>query len=738
MRRPAIFGSRVAGGEIAAPKVVLAAGLGNAALAPLFGLNAPVQPQKGQILVTERARHVLPMPIDDDPPDDRGRHHAGRQPGRCRFRHQPEARRDADDRPTSRAVIPVAARSADRARLGGAQGDAARWPADLRPVGALSRGVHRQLPQRRHPRRRRTPTCSPRWSRRARSTPQLDLFRPNGSMFRPRREGDPATDRGHSSRAVASWCRGRVGGRGRAAAGFDSIRETPVEGSERAPYCMMGVCFDCLAEIDGVPNRQSCMVEVHPGMQISRQMRARNDRSDAAMTIELAIIGAGPAGMAAAVLAAELGRRDRADRRATRRRAARSIEAIERAEPDTPLGADYLAGRPLAAALQREPRRLPAGHDIVASRSRRHAIPRKRRPHRDLDRAPHPARDRRARTAGADPRLDLARRHDGGRGADPPEVRGSRPGGPRRAWPDRDRFSTWSRRSSLRAGAPPIAHSRDDTARRTISKQRAARRLWAGRRHAVKGLGLISAVKRAGIPIRRGVRGLRAVGQRSLDRVAWEGGELAADHLFLHEGVIPNVQVSLALQLRHEWDEAQLCWRPALDPWGQTSLPNIAVAGDGGRHRRRRGGGAVRAARRARCGRCGSGISTSAERDRRAAPIRAALDRERALRPFLDRLYRPAPSVLAPGRGRRHRLPLRGSLGRPDPPGGAARSAGARTSSRPSRAAGWGPARAGSADPLSPALIADVLGKHIAEIGTYRPRAPFKPITVGALADLRS
>ena len=59
------------------------------------------------------------------------------------------------------------------------------------------------------------------------------------------------------------------------AAGFDSIRETPVDRSERAPYCMMGVCFDCLAEIDGVANRQSCMLEVRPGMRISRQMRPR-------------------------------------------------------------------------------------------------------------------------------------------------------------------------------------------------------------------------------------------------------------------------------------------------------------------------------------------------------------------------------------------------------------------------------------------------------------------------------
>src|SRR5262245_33390364 len=58
-------------------------------------------------------------------------------------------------------------------------------------------------------------------------------------------------------------------------AGLRSIRETPVGGVPRAPYCMMGVCFECLAEIDGEPNRQACMVTVQPGMQIRRQRGAR-------------------------------------------------------------------------------------------------------------------------------------------------------------------------------------------------------------------------------------------------------------------------------------------------------------------------------------------------------------------------------------------------------------------------------------------------------------------------------
>lgn len=48
-------------------------------------------------------------------------------------------------------------------------------------------------------------------------------------------------------------------------------RTTPVSGSPRAPYCMMGVCFECLMEIDGVQNRQACLVRVREGMRVKRQ-----------------------------------------------------------------------------------------------------------------------------------------------------------------------------------------------------------------------------------------------------------------------------------------------------------------------------------------------------------------------------------------------------------------------------------------------------------------------------------
>ena len=59
------------------------------------------------------------------------------------------------------------------------------------------------------------------------------------------------------------------------AAGFDHTRTSPVSGGRRAPYCMMGICFECLVEIDGVPNEQACMTSVRDGMQIKLQKGAR-------------------------------------------------------------------------------------------------------------------------------------------------------------------------------------------------------------------------------------------------------------------------------------------------------------------------------------------------------------------------------------------------------------------------------------------------------------------------------
>jgi predicted molibdopterin-dependent oxidoreductase YjgC len=59
------------------------------------------------------------------------------------------------------------------------------------------------------------------------------------------------------------------------AAGETTLRDTAVSSAPRAPYCMMGVCFDCVVEIDGIGNRQACLTPVSDGMSVRRQRGAR-------------------------------------------------------------------------------------------------------------------------------------------------------------------------------------------------------------------------------------------------------------------------------------------------------------------------------------------------------------------------------------------------------------------------------------------------------------------------------
>ena len=56
--------------------------------------------------------------------------------------------------------------------------------------------------------------------------------------------------------------------------GLKHNRRTPVSGAPRLPYCMMGVCFDCLMQIDGVPNQQACQILVREAMKIEVQQGA--------------------------------------------------------------------------------------------------------------------------------------------------------------------------------------------------------------------------------------------------------------------------------------------------------------------------------------------------------------------------------------------------------------------------------------------------------------------------------
>ncbi|HEA65952.1 hypothetical protein LCGC14_2280370 [marine sediment metagenome] len=63
------------------------------------------------------------------------------------------------------------------------------------------------------------------------------------------------------------------------AAGIVTARTTPISGAHRGPYCMMGTCFECVVEIDGVPNQQACQTQVREGMNVTVQRGLRDIES---------------------------------------------------------------------------------------------------------------------------------------------------------------------------------------------------------------------------------------------------------------------------------------------------------------------------------------------------------------------------------------------------------------------------------------------------------------------------
>ncbi len=451
--------------------------------------------------------------------------------------------------------------------------------------------------------------------------------------------------------------------------------------------------------------------------------------------VDFAIVGAGPAGIAAACLATELGLEtlivDEQDAPG-----GQIYRGVERAQPDTPLGPDYLAGQDLVRALRTAP------VDYRPKTTVWHIDG------QDLSLCLE--RGGRTETIGADrillatgalerpvpiPGWTLPGVLAAGGAQVLLKTAGLVPDG-RTVLAGQGPLLYLLAGQLARAGAPPAALLETTPLANWFSAARHFVGLWSGRRMALKGLGLTRAVHSADIPIYRAARGLRAVGRGSLERIAWEGGEIAADHLLLHEGVIPNVQISLALQLRHEWDLAQLCWRPSVDEWGCTSLTGISVAGDSG--------GIAGAQAAVLSGKlaaldaaAGLGRIAQADRDRRARPIRRRLASERALRPFLDTLYRPSPAILAPSDdaivacrceevtvGQIRRAARLGAIG--------------PNQLKAFTRCGMGPCQGRICGSVVTATIADTLKKPMDEIGCFRPRAPYKPITVGALADFET
>jgi thioredoxin reductase/bacterioferritin-associated ferredoxin len=250
-----------------------------------------------------------------------------------------------------------------------------------------------------------------------------------------------------------------------------------------------------------------------------------------------------------------------------------------------------------------------------------------------------------------------------------------------------------------------------------------------------KGLAMIREV-RAKVPVVSGVTELAAAGDGQLASVSYAAGSrretIPVELLLLHQGVVPNVNLAMAAGIEHRWDDLQLCWSPVLDGDGTTSVAGIAIAGDGAGI-----GGATAAIVRGRIAARAAVEALAPAAAAKSAPLttlKASLAKAERGRAFLDTLFRPA---------RQFRIPSGDTIvcrceevTATDILDAVAIGATGPNQLKAYRRTGMGPCQGRLCGLTVTELMAQARGKTPQEIGYYRLRAPVKPITLAELASV--
>lgn len=246
-------------------------------------------------------------------------------------------------------------------------------------------------------------------------------------------------------------------------------------------------------------------------------------------------------------------------------------------------------------------------------------------------------------------------------------------------------------------------------------------------------------IARSGTEFIRGAEDIRITGTRNADGVDYlKGGRwhrLECRHVLLHQGVVPNINMPMAVGCDTFWNPRQLCWNVTTDAWQASSVDGIAVAGDSAGI-----GGAVAARNQGSLAALGAlfrlGRIDATTRDRLARPYRRALWRELAARPFLETLFRPPVSTRIPAgddvivcrceeltASDIRRLVAQGHTG-PNQ---------IKSQSR----CGMGPCQGRFCGLTVCEMLARQNRVPISEVGYFRLRAPLKPLPLDQLAALR-
>ncbi|MGH0002762.1 FAD-dependent oxidoreductase [Pseudovibrio ascidiaceicola] len=258
--------------------------------------------------------------------------------------------------------------------------------------------------------------------------------------------------------------------------------------------------------------------------------------------------------------------------------------------------------------------------------------------------------------------------------------------------------------------------------------------------YLIKGLKLLNEVRRAGVPVFRHASNLSVLGESKAVGLQFQQDgrthSINADHIFLHQGVIPNLNMTRALGMEHHWAEQQLCWTPVLDDWGQSSIPHIAVVGDAAGIQ---GAEAARHAGRLAALKAMSklGKLNDADLQQESSADLKAIKSFKAFRSFLDAYYPPTPE---------HRIPAATNtlVCRCEEQTMGQLRAGFKQGAKDPNAlkaltrCGMGPCQGRQCGHTVSELLADWQNKPVSDIGYYRLRSPQRLLSVEELSQFQN
>jgi NADPH-dependent 2,4-dienoyl-CoA reductase/sulfur reductase-like enzyme len=254
----------------------------------------------------------------------------------------------------------------------------------------------------------------------------------------------------------------------------------------------------------------------------------------------------------------------------------------------------------------------------------------------------------------------------------------------------------------------------------------------------IKGRSWIKELRASGIEFIKNVSDLKLVGSDTLQAAeyfhkgVWK--KIKTANVFLHQGVVPNINLAAASGCDYEWDDRQLCWNAVTDEWAGTNVSGISIAGDSVGI-----GGAKAAEYQGQIAAFSAlhklGVINEQQRNQNARSPQKMLAKEMRIRPFLDTLFQPSAQFRIPQNDKT--LVCRCE----EVTAGTIREAVGHGCLGPNQLksftrCGMGPCQGRFCSLTVSEIIAKSRGVPIANLDLLRLRSPVKPLLLSELANL--